>query len=264
MKGQKVEKQANKSKLRYVKIAGVLLVLIIAYAISVYTSSFNQTNIKLLSLVLYTVCGFLGFYLIYFVFYLITLVSYNKRVKKIANTVVSCDDNVALLFSRGKRFRYDVKESFTSNINNYKTAVLDVVEEVATGYGAKKGNYYYLNYTVYDAIDVVNNAIDAIDGKVSPIFKLLRAEDKPLKVVEKLLVSAIENENREQEVIEKKPSLISAVINKAKTVGTFIIKGAIDNAFNDLLVFICYEAFKVYGKDGAEYLPAGKEGEENA
>ena len=251
---------------RFLKTVGVALVLIIAYAISVYTKSFSETNLLLLKLVIYSLCGFVGFYAVYFIAYLITLIIYNKRVKKIAKTVISCDDNVAMLFDGGKNtFKYDVKKDFKSNVNEYKNTALNVVDEVATGYGINKGNFYYLNFTVYDAIDVVRNAVDGVDNKISPIFRFLHAEDKPLIMVENLLISAIESEKEPKiEDENKKPSVLSSLINKAKMAGAFVLKGAIENAFNELLVFLSYEAFKVYGKDGKTYLPKTEGGDENA
>ena len=251
---------------RFLKTAGAVLAVIIAYAISVYTKSFSETNVLLLRLVIYSLCGFVGFYIVYSIAYLITLVIYNRRVKKIAKTVISCDDNVAMLFSGGKNaFRYDVKKDFKHNINEYKNTALNVVEEVAAGYGINKGNFYYLNFTVYDLIDVARNAVDGVDNKISPIFKFLHAEDKPLSMVEALLVSAIESEKHPKiEEETKKPNAFSTLINKAKMAGAFVLKGAIENACNELLIFLGYEAFKVYGKEGKTYLPKAEGGDENA
>ena len=260
-------KSLKRKGARIVKIIGIALVFVIAYGVSVYTSSFVETNNKLVSLFLYALIGFLGFYLIYYVFYLISLIIYKKRLKKRAKVVIDCDDNVEELFSNGKhRYNYDLKVNLKSNLNAYKDAVVSVVKEIAEGYNLKKGELNYLNFTVYDAIEIIQNAIDGIDSKISPIFKFLRAEDKPLSVVEKLLISAIENQPKPEELEPPKSvGFMSKIISKAKSAGMFLIKGSLENALNDVLIFIGYEAFKVYGKEGDKYLPVRSDGgDENA
>ena len=241
---------------------GIFSFLAVLLALIVYTHSFVEANNKLISLFLYGVVGYLGFYIIYYIAYYITLISYNKKRKKIANTIISCDDGIATIFvGDAHRFKYDKNTTFIENINVYKNEVLSVIKEIADGCCVGSGRYYYLNFTVYDAIKIIGDAIDGIDVKISPIFKLLRAEDRPLKTVEKLLVNALESEKQDDVIELQKPksTIMQSVVNKAKQVGFSLIKSPLENALNDLTVFIGYEAFKVYGKGNIARLPSSKE-----
>lgn len=250
------------SKKGIFSLVAVILALVVSYALNVYVYSFSEANAKLLSLVLYAIIGFLGFYVLYYIAYFITLFFYNKKRKKMANTIISCDDDIAMIFAGdAHRFNYDKNTTFVENINVYKNEVLSLIKEIADGCCVGGGRYYYLNFTVYDAIKIIGDAIDGIDVKISPIFKFLRAEDRPLKTVEKLLVNALESEKQDDIIEPQKPksTIIQSVVNKAKQVGFSLIKSPLENALNDLTVFIGYEAFKVYGKGKKAYLPSSKE-----
>ncbi len=258
--GLKTNEKISKKKQILSNLA-VLLALILSYALNVYTGSFQEANGKLLSLLFYSLIGFLGFFVLYYTAYFITLLIYNKKRKKIAKTIVSCDDNIAEIFSDGKHhFKYDLKQGFNANLNGYLDGVLKVVKEIADGYKVGNSEYYYVNFTVYDAIKIVSDAVDGIDVKISPVFRFLRAEDKPLKVVEKLLVNALESEKSTPALDEKQKSgILKAVVDTAKKAGVLLIKNPLESALNDLKVFVSYEAFKVYGKDGKKYLSSQKE-----
>ncbi len=242
----------------------VILTLILSYVLNVYTYSFYQANLKLIWLVIYSIIGFLGFYLVYYVAYFITLLVYNASSKKKAIETISCDDYISNVFKEGNyRFNYDKKLNFSDNISAYKDEVLIIIKKIAGDYGLDKSDYYYLNYTAYDAVKIVKDAVDGIDVKISPIFKLLRAEDKPIKVAEKLLISALENDGKEVEVKPEKPqnTLLKKFMDTAKKVGVAIIRRPLENTLNDLMVFISYEAFKVYSKNGKKSPLNVKEGE---
>ena len=258
MKEQKVKNSGKISrKKQIINLIIVCLALVVSYALNVYTGSFKQANLKLLSLIFYSALGFIAFFIVYYAVYFITLICYNKKRKKTANTIISCDDSIAEIFAGGKhRFNYDKKITFNDNLTVYLDEVLKVIKEIADGYNLGRNEYYYLNFTVYDAIKIVGDAVDGIDTKISPIFKFLRAEDRPLKVVEKLLVSALEEEKREE---KPKSAFVKAVVDTAKKAGVTLIKSPLENALNDLTVFVGYEAFKVYGKGKTEYLPSYKE-----
>ena len=259
MKEQKIKNSGKISrKKQIINLIIVCLALVISYALNVYTGSFQQANVKLLSLLFYSALGFIAFFILYYVVYFITLIRYNKRRKKIANSIISCDDNVAEIFAGNKhRFNYDKKIPLNDNLTAYLDGVLKVVKEIADGYSLGKNEYYYLNFTVYDAIKIVGDAVDGIDTKISPILRFLRAEDRPLKVVEKLLISALEEEKKEE---KPKSALSKTLIDTAKKAGVSLIKTPLENALNDLTVFVGYEAFKVYGSSSKKgYLPPSKE-----
>ena len=100
MKEQKVKNSGKISrKKQIINLIIVCLALVISYALNVYTGSFRLANVKLLSLLFYSALGFIAFFILYYVVYFITLIRYNKRRKKIANSIISCDDNVAEIFA---------------------------------------------------------------------------------------------------------------------------------------------------------------------
>ena len=49
--------------------------------------------------------------------------------------------------------------------------------------------------------------------------------------------------------------MLKKIVDTAKKVGVAIVKSPLENALNDLTVFISYEAFKVYSKNGKQSLP---------
>lgn len=264
MKSQKLKKTTKSFSIKkLLSFLAIILTLVLSYALNVYTGSFYKANVKLLWLFIYAVIGFFGFYFLYYVAYFITLIIYNSKNKKKAEEIVSCDDYIAEIFKDGDyRFRYDKKIKFSDNIVVYKDEVLSVIKKIAGDYSLDKSDYYYVNFTVYDAVKIIKDAVDGIDVKISPIFRLLRAEDKPIKVAEKLLVSALENEEKEVELKPEKPrnAFLQKIVDTAKKIGVAIIKNPLENALNDLTVFISYEAFKVYSKNGKKALPNKKEG----
>lgn len=257
--------KTNKKKLlKLINTLVIFLVLVTAYALSVYTSSFKEANLKLLSLFFYALFGFIGFYIVYAVAYLITMCTQIKNRKKQAIDIVECDEQLNQIFSDNKnKFKYNPKCNVAVNFNIYKDQVLSVIKQIAEGFNKAKSEYYYLSYTVYDALDIVDNVINGVDAKVSPIFGLLKAEDKPLKVVEKLLVSAVEKENAES-VEKTQNSFIKSIADKLLSAGLMVFRKTLENTANDLIVFIGFEAFKAYNKNGAKYLPVIKKEDENA
>lgn len=241
---------------KFIKFFIIVLVMVISYFVSAYLYGHKQTLIKLLKLVFYFACGFISFYLLYWIASLITSAVYSIKRKNQAKVVISCDDDVSALMSNADyKFNYNVKFDFKQNANEYKTKLLSLVKAVAIGYNNKICEYYYLDYTVYDALDILSNVVDGLDYKITPIFKFLRAEDKPLKIVEKLLLNAIETSKRTTNLDEthKKSNVIEKIKGTIKKTGFFLIKGVIDSACNDLSTFIAFEAFKVYGKTGKSY-----------
>ena len=132
--------------------------------------------------------------------------------------------------------------------------MLDIVKDIATGFNKGGGRYYYLNYSIYDAVSVLDTTIDLFNSKITPIFKFLKAEDKPLNVVEKLLVSAIEKEETEEKKErESKNNLLKKIGSKLFQGATFIFKGVIENTINSVVIFVASKAFEVYGKSGQKF-----------
>jgi hypothetical protein len=104
----------------------------------------------------------------------------------------------------------------------------------------KGGKYYYLNYTVYDAIGVIKTTINGADDKIGGFLKKFKLYDKPIGILESKLSEIIEGEE------PKKSSPIVGGIIKATT---FILSKQINGACNDFIAFVISEAYGVYGKD---------------
>ncbi|MBO7215150.1 MAG: hypothetical protein J6V66_06635 [Clostridia bacterium] len=231
----------------------MVLVLVVSYVISVITSSFYETNKKLVILVICFVLGIILFFVIYFIAYAITLSKIKKRARRMLKLGISCDDNASIYFEKRKyKFHYDRRLKFSANIENVKRDALSVIKDVATVYGNHDEKYYYLGFTVYDATSIMTGALDLIDSKISPIFKLIRAEDKPLKIVENLLEKAIENDEAVEVEPEKssKPSLLKKIGLSVMKASTFIFRGKIESAMTDVVKFIGVKAFETFEKNG--------------
>lgn len=252
-------KKANlnkKSKLKTVlKTALILVVLVVSYIISALTSSIYKTNIKLLTLAICLLLGIALFFVIYGIFYLLALIKISKKTKKLINSQISCNDKASEFFNKvDYKFKYDVKLPFNKNVDRLKADTLDLVKDIAVGYGSHDNKYYYLGYTVYDAIEVIDGAVDLLDAKIGPIFKLLRLEDKPLKTVEFALEKAI-NHDCEYEKIstENDIGFLKKAGEKIAKATAYVFRGKIDNSITDVVKFIGFKAFEIYSKSGNEF-----------
>lgn len=230
----------------------ISLVLVASYVISVITSSFSQTNKKLLILLICFIGGVGLFLMIYSVFYLITFIRIGHRAKKKSKTAISCDDRASKYFEENTyRFKYNGKDTFSNNMNRLKVEALAIIKDVASIYGGADNKYYYLGFTVYDATSILYGALDLIDSKVSPIFKFLRAEDKPIKMVENALQKAIEDDENEQAVEDQKSSGFLKRIGLGVVKATAnLFRGKIENAVTDIVKYVGFKAFEVYEKNG--------------
>lgn len=238
-----------------VKTLLILAVLVVSYVISVITSSFYETNKKLVVLLICFVAGVLLFVIVYVILYLLTFIKIKKRAKRLLKESISCDDRAYAFFEKnGYSFSYNVKESFSKNMLAFKDDALSIIKEIANVYGVGEDKFYYLGYTVYDATNVLYSALDLVDVKISPIFKLLKAEDKPLGLIENLLEKAVESDGKSEEKNEEesKPSFLKKIGLGLLKATTFIFRGKIENALTDVVKFAGVKAFEVYGKNGKE------------
>ncbi|MBQ3235421.1 MAG: hypothetical protein IJA97_04610 [Clostridia bacterium] len=246
--------EGKKLKIKAViKTLLIATVLVISYAVSVVTSSFYETNKKLIILLICFFAGILLFLLIYVALYLVTLSKIKRRAKRLLKRGISCDDNASKYFEKKEyKFRYDSKLSFTQNLQAVKDDALGVIKDVSSMHGNVVDKYFYLGYTVYDATSLLYGALDLVDNKITPIFKMLHAEDKPLGIVENLLEKAIESDGTESavEVIPEKPSLLKKIGLGLVKAGTFIFKGKIETAMTEVVKFVGFKAFEVYEKGG--------------
>ncbi len=233
----------------------ILIVFVVSYLISAYTTSIYQTNIKLITLVICFVFGVILFYIVYGILYLIALCKISNKTKRLVRNEISCDERATEYFVKNTySFSYDVKKSFSQNLKNLKSDAACVVKDISTRYGNRDENYYYLGYTVYDAIEIIDRAIDLLDSKISPLFKLLKIEDKPLKTVETALEKAI---NSNEEIVEnkkeKKFSLFKKAGEKIAKVTAYVFRSKIEKTADDVVKFIGLKAFEIYSKSGRDY-----------
>lgn len=262
------EKSSANKKVRLKNVVKTLIILAvfsISYTVSALTSSVYETNKKLVILLICFLIGFVLFYLIYGVLYLIALFSVSKKTQKLLKREISCDSQAADYFDKKEyRYKYDNAKTFNENMSVLKSDALSVVKDISDGYGNHDDKFYYLGYTVYDAMEVIDGAIDLIDSKITPVFKFLRAEDKPLKSVETALQKALKTDVEQSVSEETAPKGFFKKIG-AKLVKTtaFVFRGKIENAVTDVVKFIGFKAFEVYGKSGKDYRSERDEVERN-
>lgn len=252
----------------YIKSILTILLFAFAYVISVITSSFEETNKKFILVLLCALLGFIGFYVVYGILYIISQIVYSIKAKKLIKSEINSNTIIEnYIQEKEYSFKYDRKKSFSLNLSQAKSDMLDVIKDIANGFNKGKGKFYYLNYSIYDAVSVLDTTIELFDSKITPLFKFLKAEDKPLGVVEKLLTTAIEKENVE---VDKEPTksamILKKIGSKILNATAYIFKGVIESTINSVVVFVGVKAVELYSKSGNKYNDetknlANKEGE---
>ncbi len=246
-------KPKNKFNIKNIlKYTIILALFVISYFCSYHLYGSYVTNKRIVYLIIFGFSGFIAFFAVYYTFYFFSYLSYEKARKRQANEVVNCDDKASNILKDEKyKFKYNVKISFTENIKTAyeqgKSLVFDISKQ--TG---KEGEYFYLNYTVYDALTIFGNAIIFMHDKIDGVFKALRIQDKPIGFIEKYLYNLIEKEKTELNIEEKpvkKQGLISKVKSGFINVGIFLFKGKIEGAINDIFAFLALESYKTYTKN---------------
>lgn len=237
----------------WVKFLGLILLVAVSFGVSIYLVGFIETLKKVVLLAILTLLGFIAFYIIYGILYLISAISYSRKRKKLANMVINCDEEVAIICS-DERYRYSfnidvpVKQNFSDFISLAKSAI----SSVADGYN-KGGKNFYLNYSAYDALGIISDVIDKLDDKLSGTLNFLKLNDKPIGILESALTNLIDKEKQEQhspELPAVKDNFFTKLFAKA---GRFLIKGKVDDLANDIIVFAIYESCKTFSKDGDEF-----------
>ena len=237
----------------WVKFIGLILLVAVSFGVSVYISGLVETVKKLVFLAALTLCGFIGFYLIYGILYLISAIKYSNKRKKLAKNVINCDEEIALICS-DKRYKYsfDIELPVKQNFSNFIETAKSAIGSVADGYN-KGGKTFYLNYSAYDALNIISDAIDKIDDKISGTLHFFKLNDKPIGILESALTNLIEKEKSETKTADApavKENFFTKLLAKA---GRFIIKGKVDDLANDVIVFAISEACKTFSKDGEEF-----------
>ncbi len=245
-----MDKSKIKNKPKILKTILLILLLILSYTSSVYVYGYNKTNARFVYLIVFSLLGFCLFYIVYYIIYFITNLRY-KVLDKIEKThSINCDDKVNDFLKDEKyKFIYDTKISVHDNFKNAVTTAKEVILGVAT-INNKNGKYFYLNYTVYDALEIYGNLVAFAYDKIDGVFKFFKIQNKPIAFIEKSLQKFVNDEKVAN--VENKGGLLSkikkgvgeAVLNT----GIFLFKRKIQNAVNEILAVVCLESFKVYSK----------------
>ena len=243
---------------RIFKGAFFLAIFVLAYFLSYKFSGFHKTNIRLLTLLVCMVLGFALFFAVYFIITLFAKISYNKKTKKAkSNSLVYSDELNAMLYTQKYDFNYDFNLGLKDNFKTALSLADSLIHDVAKTYG-KDGKYYYLNYTVYDSLLIIEDVTSGIYDRIDGFFKALKLQDLPLDVVENKLVALIETEKKADELNElskTKTGIQKAISNIKKNflrigtkVTTFVFKNKIEETVNDIIRYVGEEAFKIYGQ----------------
>ena len=245
----------KKRLLNFVKYAVFLLIAVFSYFASAYLHGLTKTNERLIILVVCTFLGIALFFIIYIILYAITAIKYSIRSKRKKDNTVNCDSLLTELITENNfKFNYDLRKSVNENLRDGVNISYQVVKEIANGYG-NSGKYVYLDYTLYDALEIFGNAVDVVKVKADAIFSLLRLQDKPISLLEKKLTDIIEG----QPIIEEeKPETVfskinSGVKNVASKVALFALKGKISSLVNEIIEYVGFEAFRVFSKQNKEF-----------
>ncbi len=234
------------------------VIAVVSYGVSLYTNGLKSTNNKLITLVICTLFGILLFYLIYCLVYAFTKLSYARKRKR-NSIVINCDEELANILNSGNfNFSYDVKKSVNENLKQGANLSYILAKTIASGYGSKT-KYVYLDYTVYDALEIIGNALDVVKEKTDSIFSLLHLQDKPISFLEKKLSDILEGQDEivSDELVETKPTLLnklkSGIKSGATKLALFTVKGQISKLTNEIIQFIGSEAFRVFSKGNRPY-----------
>ncbi len=254
----------NKNRFFKVTVKYLIFVIIavISYGSSLYTNGLQSTNNKLITLVICTFCGVLLFYLIYAVAYNVAKIKQSKKLKG-KNTDINCDEELANILNSGNfNFSYDVKKTVNQNLKQGVNLSYLLVKSIASGYGSKS-RYVYLDYTVYDALEILGNALDVVKEKTDSIFSLLHLQDKPISFLEKKLSDILEGQ--EEAVTEPVPlkegtfnntifdKIKSGIKTGATKLAIFTVKGQISKLTNEIIQYVGSEACRVFSKGNKKY-----------
>ena len=252
-------KKNNGVFLSALKNVSIFALIVVSYLISYYLYGFNETNKRLFILLICGISGFILFYLIYGVAYLISNARIKRKIKKVTDNEIHCDDKVATyLENTENKFVYNKKLTLKENGSIALNKAFSIIVEIAK-INSHSGKYAFVNFTVYDALEVFGNALDGIHDKLYGILSALKFEDKPIWLIEKNLAKLLYEEEVNNEVAvtaDKKQNKVgeffSNVKNKvtgiASNLAISLFSKKLETTINDCFTFIAGECFRVFGK----------------
>lgn len=240
-----------KDKKRVLKIIALFSVFIIAMIYSVFKSGVIKTIENMVLLVIFAFLGYSLFYLFTITLSGVLKIRRKRRGAKSLNAQYVDKDKVDELLKSEGEFDYDKKETPLNNLKLVGGKALAIIKKASSKPRKKVKKYYFVNFTLYDAIDIFGDSIDKLHQKVDGIFCFLRMQNKPLSFLEKKLENVLglsEDAIDENNLEPKSESSIKKAIKKnSVNLAITLLKGQINSQVNDLLYFIATESVLVFG-----------------
>lgn len=242
-------KISDKQK-RAMKICALSVVFLAATAYSVYKNGVFGTLKNLLTL---AVCAFLGYAAFYLVVLLFRIILRKRRKRKSQKAALpkNTDASACALLEKAGEFNYDKRQTPLENLKTAGGKALAIIKTASQKAEKKASKYYFVNFTVYDAVDIFDASVDKLYEKIDGVFGLLRMQNKPLGFLEKSLENALVDEGDDSEP-KKQSGFKKAVKEKGISVAIALLKNQINAQINDLLNFVAGEAVFVFGYECAD------------
>lgn len=242
-------KLKDKSR-KIIKWLFIALLLIGSYALSYFLNGFYETNKKLLILIFCVACGYVGFFIIYYTAYLITLIVDKIKTKKkiLRDKIDYSEELTEVIENNDFVFHYDNEKDLKENVKDLGKILLKMLSKITTN-GKAERRYSYLNFTVYEVLEAVNNCEGVLREKVDgildlPVVKFFKLKDKNIPFITKRLSSIIEKEltGENEEKSNKLWQDIKSIFTKS---ATKLLKTQIEDSVNYVIRFVGGEAFKL-------------------
>lgn len=243
-------KISDKQK-RAMKICALSVVFLAATAYSVYKNGVFGTLKNLLTL---AVCAFLGYAAFYLVVLLFRVILRKRRKRKSQKAALpkNTDASACALLEKAGEFNYDKRQTPLENLKTAGGKALTIIKTASQKAEKKASKYYFVNFTVYDAVDIFDASVDKLYEKIDGVFGLLRMQNKPLGFLEKSLENALVDEGDDDNEPKKQSGFKKAVKEKGISVAIALLKNQINAQINDLLNFVAGEAVFVFGYECAD------------
>lgn len=250
LKPVKPRGKISDKKKRAMKITALSVVFLAATAYSVYKNGVFGTAKNLLTLVIGAFLGYAAFYLAVLLFRMVLRKRRRRRLKKAAPKT-GADEAAYSLIEKEGEFSYDKKSSPLENLKTVGVKALSIIKTASQKKPKKAGKFYFVSFTVYDAIDVFDDTIDKLYEKIDGIFCTFKMQNKPLGFLEKSLENALVQDEEPKIEPKKQSGFKKAVKEKGISFAAAIFKNQINAQVNDLLNFVAKEAVFVFGYSGA-------------
>lgn len=242
MKGKTINQKRKTALKNAIKDVFLFLLVCFAYFLSVYINGFAKTNKNLIELVIFSLIGYVGFYVIYYLIYGISALKNKKYQKKRDELFEKYKDCSIENNLNDKPFIYDTDKGIKENLESLRNVCITNLNDIALSCGCK-GKYACFSFTIIDALKFTNKTLHIFEEKVDEILSkvgFLNLEDKPISFVEKYVDNLTKTDKPEGN------GLIKSIFKKPVAYALKIVcEEKINNAVNYLLV----EGYMVYSKN---------------